>query len=842
MTTDCFYLDNKWSIKESEFNANDENLISDLDLKKGWLSAEVPGDVHVDLYKAGKIKDPYYSDNSKECEWVTEKDWIYRKTFTVSKEFLKEKTNIVFDGIDTYATVWLNGKKIGECENMFREFNFDITDVVKENEENELIVKVKSIKHMMENFPYQKYFACFNTARIFVRKAQCHFGWDWAPELPATGIWQGVKIISQAAGNIENVSIKTLLDGKVSFFIKVDRMPTIDELAQSKEEIGHAKIEDELFIQVCNADDVFEKKIIVRGGKNFTTLEIPNPKLWWPNGYGEPSLYNYKVTLLRNSVELDSKSGKFGIRDIELKQEPLKEGGFGFQFLINKTPIYCKGANWVPLDCFTGTIKDEKYKTMIRFAKEANFNMLRVWGGGIYEKDIFYDLCDEQGIMVWQDFMFACSDVPDDHAWFVEMVIPEIEYQVNRLKIHPSIVYWCGGNEKTGSYGLKKSYGDKLFHYIIRGICNNYDDTRPYGAASPFSFSDLGNDQDSGDTHCNCLESSFKRGMLPFREEIEKIQAVFNSECAIQGPARFQSVDKFIPENKQWPLNDLWSFRYKDNPYNTLVEDYLDIQRLAADIFFGECNDVKDFLKKGMTAHSEILKAEIEHQRCRKWTNAGFMFWMYSDIWPTGTWAVVDYYGVPKSAYYAVGRAYNPLLVSIQQLNGDVKVFVSNDLLEKVEGKFEYGQAKVDGQLIWSKKVEHIVINANEALEVVSVGSMIQNVPNSYIFARLQGDKYKANTTFFHKLWKDIDWQEPVLSMKVIDEKTESDNFVKVIVIKAEKYARAVNLNLPENIQAFFSDNFFDLEAGESKIVSIVSDKNYAMDDIRIDNWLTEWI
>ncbi|MEN6313037.1 MAG: sugar-binding domain-containing protein [Clostridiaceae bacterium] len=842
MPQNTFYLDSKWKIKDFSSSGIDDNELSDINPDNSWIDAEVPGDIHNDLFKAGKIKDPYYSDNSADCGWITEKDWYYYKTFRLPESFFKSKTFIAFEGIDTYSNVWLNGKKIGITDNMFREFSFDVTDLIRKNEENTLIVRIKSIKHMMKELPHQKYFACFNTARIFVRKAQCHFGWDWAPDLPAVGIWQGVKIIASDEGQIQDVFIQTRIDGRVSFFIRVDRKPAINQLANAKEEIRQEKIEDDLLVQVSSGNLVYEKKIDVRGGKNHLTIQVENPRLWWPNGYGQPELYHYSIKLLRRGAEIDKKEGKFGIREIELKQEPLKEGGFGFQFNINGTPVYCKGANWVPVDCFTGTARDEKYKNLVNLAREANFNMLRVWGGGIYERDIFYDLCDQNGIMVWQDFMFACSDVPDDHHWFVDMVIPEIEYQVKRLRNHPSVVYWCGGNEKTGSAGLKVSYGERLFRYIIRGICNDLDITRPYGAASPSSFSDLGNDMDSGDTHCNCLESSFKKGMTVFREEIEKIHAVFNSECAIQGPARYQSMSRFVPAEKLWPLNDLWEFRYKDNPYNTLVETYLDIQKNAAEKLFGRIDNVQEFLKKAMTAHAEILRAEIEHQRCRKWVNNGIMFWMYSDIWPTGTWSVVDYYELPKPAYYAVKRAYQPVLVSIQQIGGDTKVFISNDLLQELTGIVEFGQASIYGGTLWEKELNNITVKENESVEIADIGSRILEIPDSYLFARFRGNGQTAGATFFPDLWKDIDWQEPGLSYEVISETGVDGRFEKAIKISAKLYARMVSINLPGDMYARFSDNFFDLEAGEAKFVTIVTGANFNCNELRLSHWLTEWI
>ncbi len=841
MSKSLLYLNGSWKVKEFEYQDEKEGSLPPILFNDGCIDAEVPGDIHNDLYKARRISDPYYADNSKDCEWVTEKDWYYYTRFILPNGFLKEQTKIVFEGIDTYSTIWLNGRKIGNTDNMFREFSFDISELVKEGEENELVIKVSSIKHIMKKIKCKKYFACFNTPRIFVRKAQCHFGWDWAPNLPAVGIWQGVKVISSNQGQIIDVTVRTRISGEVSFFIKLDREPGMSDLDGVKKNTDIEYYNDELLVQV-NGDKTFEKKIDVRGGKNHLTIEIKNPKLWWPNGYGEPNLYNYTVKLLRDGSEIDKKEGRFGIREVELIQEPIKEGGFSFRFHINRVPVFCKGANWVPIDCFTGTVKDEKYENLILLAKDANINMLRVWGGGIYEKDIFYDLCDQNGIMVWQDFMFACSDVPDDHCDFVDRVIPEIEYQVKRLNNHASIVYWCGGNEKTGSAGMKVSYGEKMFHYIIRGICSDIDPTRPYSPASPFSFSDLGNDQDSGDTHCNCLEHSIKRGITEFREEINNNNTVFNSECAILGPSSYQSMSRFIPKDKLWPLNDLWEYRFADNPYNTLEETYLGIQTNIANGLFGKFDNVKEFLKKAMTGQYEILRSEIEHQRIRKWYSGGVMFWMYSDIWPTGTWAVVDYYELPKPAYYGIKKAFEPLIISIQKYNGRIRVYIINDLVEDIKGKVEFGQAEVDGKILWQKEICDLAVNANQSMEIIDINDFITDNPNSYLFARFKDGSHTIRTTFFHGLWKDIEWQQPELSCNVIKQTVAMDSFIKEIEIECKKYARMVNINLPNNQFAYISDNFFDMEAGEKKQVMIKSKNDFDVSKINIDHWLTEWI
>lgn len=835
MTANVLKLDGIWKLYDGEGLYNDTVDFIRINEGKEFIAAEVPGDIHADLFKAGRINDPYFGYNAGKCGWVTEKDWLYLKKFKIEKSFSRSKTMVVFKGIDTYAVIFFNGKKIGEANNMFLKYEFDVTGLIRDNEENELAVVIRSVKKEMAKFPLQKYFGCFNTPRIFIRKAQCHFGWDWAPELPAAGLWQGVDLVSYDKCRIVDTNVWTKTDGRITFIVELDyniRRP----------EDYNKKHNDELLIVIEDGEKKINKKVPVRGQRNLTTVKIENPKLWWPNGYGSPNLYSYSVKLIRNGNVLDGSRGRFGIREVQLVQEPNEKDGFSFGFYINGKPIYSKGSNWVPVECFTGTLTDEKYRDLIRMAREGNMNMLRVWGGGFYEKDIFYDLCDENGIMVWQDFMFSCSDIPDEYEGFTEMVEKEAIYQIKRLRNHPGIIYWCGCNEKTGAFGFKDNYGAKTIYILLRGICGEYDPTRPYMPQSPISFSDICNDPESGDTHVNCLEESVKDGMETYREKLAKIDSAFNSETAILGPSRLQSIKKFIPEDKLWPLNELWEYRFLDNPYNSLQDiTYLGQQKIMAEGLFGKFENLEEFIKKAMTAHSEILRSEIEHNRSKKWHSAGVMNWMFSDIWPTGTWALIDYYKLPKPAYYAAKRAYQPLLPVFTQESDGIILTVVNDKLEDISCNIEYGQRKVDGAILWSTLLENHNIKANMNTEIIEINGRARDDKDSYLYAKIRSEKYSTSTTFFHKLWKDIEWQRPEVEFSVVDEWFDGEAYKKTIKIESDQYARMVNLNLSDDQYAFYSDNFFDLEAGEKKDVTIESKEDFKVSDISIMHWLDEW-
>lgn len=829
-------LDGKWELTPVEH----EEIEAQSD---GYpIEALVPGDVHADLLRAGKIENPYYGDNIEKIKWTTRKDWYYRRTFKLPKNFLRLKTELVFDGIDTYGTVWLNGVEIGKTENMFRQYRFDVTDHVKPGE-NELVVKIGATIPIIESFDPKEYFACFYVPRIFVRKAQCQFSWDWAPHLPALGIWQSVWLESSDHGRITDVCVRPSCDGRISFFVETDQRRLRQDL-DGRVDRGR-KFETgvpawDIVVEVSGHGQKVKKTVRLRGQKNHLTLTLKDPKLWWPNGLGEPNLYDYKVSLVDGRTVLESRKGRFGVREVELIEEPNPERGFSFRFRINGQNVFCKGANWVPADCFPGTVTDDKYRYLIRLAKEANFNMLRIWGGGIYEKDIFYDLCDEHGIMVWQDFMFACSDYPDDQPWFVDLVIPEIQYQVRRLRNHPSLVYWCGGNEKTGSAGFKIHYGEKIYHTIIAGICADLDPTRPYHPASPYSLSDLGNDMDSGDTHRSCYEDAFRIGIEHFRDEIAKIQTVFNSEFGLHGPVLFRSLVKFIPAEYLTPPNPVWELHVQDNPYNSLAETFSEVQMKVAERLFGPFKDVKEFIKFGTTSHSEILREEFENHRRRKYANSGAMFWMFADTWPCGSWSVVDYYGLPKPAYYAAKRACQPVLPSFKRDGDQYGLYLISDLRKPIAGTLTFGQMSVEGKILWQEK-RGLKIPADSSVSAAAFpAKKVRDDPKSFLFAIFRYGRSDARTTWFPNLWRAVAWPDPGISLKVLRQKKVGSVHFASVQLHAKRYGRCVNLSVPDE-NAIFSDNFFDMLPGEKRIVTIESAHPFDARKIRADHWGTVW-
>ncbi len=796
-------------------------------LTDATYKATVPGDVHNDLLKSAVILDPYYSDNALKCGWVTEQDWIYEKQFDVTEEMLENKLNLVFDGIDTFSEIYVNGTKIGDTNNMFLRYSFRINEYVTVGK-NTLSVKLLSIRKKASEFPKEGYFGCFDVQRIFIRKAQCHFSWDWAPNFPAMGIWLDVRLEVLPANEITHVIIRPELDGRAAIIVHLGK--ELNPWCVDKKFIR---------VKVWDNETTVEKTVSVAGYKTICNIFVDNVKLWWPKSLGEPHLYNYEATLIEDDIETHKKSGHFGFRTIEHDQSPADTQKFYCKFKINGEEIFLKGANWVPLDIMTGCISEDKYRKAITMAHEANYNCLRVWGGGIYEKEIFYDICDETGMLVWQDFQFACADIPDDYEDFTEQVIEEVEYQIARLQTRPSFFVATGGNEKTGTAGTLKSRGDHLVYYTICGMCHHLDGTRPYMPSSPYSFGSVGNDLTSGDSHVNSYEPSIGHGRFTeFRDILAEREAPMASEIAIQGACRVESLKKYIPKESLWPVNEIYNLHYTRNPYDGYGGiPFVEKQIKAATEAFGELDCLARYVKYSMALHSEYVRADSEFHRSRKGDCGGAMFWMFSDIWPSGTWAHLDYYMIPKAAYYAAKRSYKPVTPIVTKHKDGIFAFVVNDTLKEAKGTLAIRYIDTLGNL-YSEKSIPVTAAANASTKVICVDDIIEKGTNRIIVAEFTTDDESTKTFFFPDLWKDVMWYDPQLKVSI---ERKCDRCATVTITATAAYARMVNVVIPEFSGTYISDNFFDMEKGETRIIEIKADTPFATEDIAVKHWLDEW-
>lgn len=792
-------------------------------LTEKWIDADVPGDVTVALSKAGELpKDLFYRDNLKQAKWVEQKYWWYEREFTL-KSLPKNKLELVCNGLDLFATVYVNGEKAGESNNAFKPFRFDVTDLVKQGTNKigvEFAPTRKKVEELHEKYP--QYWSLFTPGRSLVRHAQCQFGWDWAPDALALGIWQDVFLEESDGAKIENLFVEAQLDGDCCVRIE---LPLLDQEELPKG-VPLANIPPYYTVGTLHAEILYAGDVVAQGAvktagvHNFICMNVDDPKWWWPNGMGEQSLYECRVTLLdAEGVEQDVMTKTFGFRSVEIEEKKLETDRISFTFLINGERCFIKGANWVPAHCFPGVIEDETYEYLVRRAQEANYNMLRIWGGGIYENDRFYEECDKRGIMVWHDFMNACAEPPDDNDLFLRNMIEEAEYQVKRLRNHPAVACWCGGNESSSSHRYEPDRpGRRLTRYYYRGVVDDLSPFTPYIPGSSHGKSDFGQIQTSGETHWSMWPRKNEDGYGTYRDRLKLVRTVFNGEICLQGPSPLESQLQFLDKSDIWPPNDIVDFHVMNHPALPDVHPRFVISQLkAAEEIVGSCDSAERFINNAMMAHAEMVREELGFYRSTKWGNSGAMLWMFNECWPCSNWANVDFYGALKPAYWMEKKLFAPLAVTIKRIHEEFTLHLLNDTLKDAVGTVTVRCMNIFGEVFWEENLDGLC-PANNAMQVASVAP--SRVKGDNLFLRMEwtveGKLYSAN--YFPQLFKDIAFEEPKLTWEL------TGNTLK---ITSENYARFVYVDIPlcrvRNVT--LSDNYFDLISGETKTVEIKSSR-----------------
>ncbi|MBN2773349.1 MAG: glycoside hydrolase family 2 protein, partial [Prolixibacteraceae bacterium] len=611
-----------------------------------WMPATVPGTVHTDLLANKKIEDPYYRLNELDMQWIDKVDWEYKTTFNVDKETLGAgRIALDFKGLDTYADVFVNGNKVESTDNMFREYLLDVKDFVKEGE-NELHIVFRSpVIEGLKKYDAQGYVIPVSDndqavrgqveggkmVSIYTRKAGYHFGWDWGPRLVTSGIWRPVYLKAWDEARIENIQIvqNSVTEEKatMSAVFEVDAING-----------GSGKL------SISNGGVILAKKQIdfKPGIQTYhVDFEIKNPELWWTNGLGEPHLYTLTGEVNLNGYKTTANE-RIGIRTLELVRDK-DDQGTSFYFKLNGVPVFMKGANYIPNDVFLPRVTEENYKRVINTSKESNFNMIRVWGGGIYENDIFYDLCDEAGILIWQDFMFACAMFPGDEA-FLENVKQEAIDNVKRLRNHPSIGLWCGNNEILGAWfgwGWKqaaereskenadkiwKAYTD-IFHKILPEAVGEYDQQRSYWGSSPSSGLGIPADLKNGDEHY----WGVWWGKEPFKNYATHI-ARFMSEYGFQSFPEIATVRKYAEPEDYNILSEVMNSHQRSSIGNETIEYYM-LQE------YNQPKDFESFLYVNHVLQAEGIKFALEgHRRAMPYC-MGSLYWQINDCWPVASWS-----------------------------------------------------------------------------------------------------------------------------------------------------------------------------------------------------------
>lgn len=797
-----------------------------------WMRAKVPGDVHLDLLENKVIEDPLYGDNAEECRWIEERIWTYKKNVFVPEGFKEDRVEFIFKGLDLDAEIFLNGSKIGEHHNAFIPCIVDVTESIKEGD-NDLTVKLDVGKKRVKDKPLKKYYAeeiersCSvlrGPDRIWMRKPQFVFGWDWAPYLPTCGIWRDVELRSY-----ENVAIR---DVCLRSHIKENTAVIDVEAEMENFRSGSLKVDLSISLQ-GEKKHLLKKTLTLSSGldKISCKLEVPNPELWYPQPVGEPYLYNVALTICKNNEELDSYSTKYGIREVKLIQEPIEEGK-SFIVSVNKKRVFCKGANWVPADSIPVNVSKEKYRKLIELASKANFNMFRIWGGGIYEDPLFYQLCDEYGIMVWQDFMFACAPYPDDDYEFMQEVEREAHVIIRELRNHPSLILWCGNNENQsihheGAWGGRKVrlYGLTIYDELLPNVCKILDPTRPYRPSSPYGGKNP-NCEEEGDRHAwqVTLQSKDSYERVNYkRYTVDK--GKFITEFGHLAPPVKESLLEFTPQKELYVNSSTWKYHNnifeKGNIKAALERFFIPQEKLS----------LEEFIVSSEMLQAEALKFALEHWRRRMFNTAGVLFWMYSDCWgTTAGWTVVDYYLRLNPSYFYVKGAFESVHISLRE-TWPIEVWITNDTYNVYRVNIEYGIKTFDGEELIKEYKQQEIPTAGTRLvgKVDTTGISQKQRSGVFCYAKLYSEnRLISQNRCFLVDFKHLELPEPKIKTTL---KKLSESVYR-LKLNSENFAWMVNIELSKGI--LLNDNYFDILPGENYEVTATLPKTVSIEDINI--------
>ncbi len=783
--------------------------------KKDSIPAGVPGCIHTDLLAAGQIAEPFYRDNERGLQWIENKNWLYFTSFHIDRKLLKSERIILrFNGLDTLAAVTLNGKKIGKTDNMFRVWEFDVKKILKPGK-NKLEVLFSSTLPYLRKAKQARELGSFpvldyeKVSQGYIRKMQSNYGWDWGPRLVTCGIWRPVQLIAFSTARFKDVLIvqehkKELVNLRIKTELEIEKLYT-------------CKVE--IKVKYKGKAAAYLKQDINTGVKEFN-LQLRAPRLWWPNNLGSQPLYDVEIKLFDPENKLlDRQNKRIGLR--ELKVITKKDNyGESFYFQVNGVPFFAKGANWITPEPFPASGTPSVYYRLLADAKAANMNMLRVWGGGVYENDEFYDLCDELGLLVWQDFMAACLPVPVHKAEFIENFCREAEDNVKRLRHHPALALWCGNNELEQAHSsntaepgkmLWKDYIE-LFDVRLHNIVELLDPDRRYWPSSPHSPSKdraAHANPKYGDSH---VWNVWHGG-----EAFEYYLACkhrFVSEFGFQSFPELETVKTFtLPEDRDIE-SKIMKHHQRCGDGNTRILDFIGR-------YFRPPKDFDAILTLSQITQSLGIGHGVEHFRRIMPVCMGTLYWQINDCWPVASWSSIDYYGRWKALHYAAKRFYAPLLVSgtYEAKSGTVSIYAINDMKEEMKVRANWSLYRLNGSKIFSgSRRVPLQPGTSVVLKDLDVKGHIGKLSEKdlvlFIALEAGGKPVSENIVLFTKP-KAINFEAPEISFSAA--KAGAD--LAVIKLKTNKPALWLRIKTKDaNIR--FSDNFFHLEPGKIKLIT----------------------
>ena len=768
------------------------------------VPAQVPGSVYHDLLTAGEIPDPFYRDNENEALKLMDNDFVYSRSFTVPASLLENDAVVLHcDGLDTLATVTVNGCLVGTAKNMHRTYEFDVKSVLRAGE-NEISVKFDSpTRFIKEAYALSRADGSSDAMVGFplIRKAHCMFGWDWGPRLPDAGIWRDIRILGVKTARIRDVHVLQFHEeGKVTLEVNTH----VTELT------GSADVK----VSVTAPDGT----VFTAEGEK-AVMEIENPALWWPNGLGDQPLYTVTVEL---GDGLDSWSRRIGLRTLTVTRKK-DQWGESFSHCVNGVDVFAMGADYIPEDNLLPRVNPERTRRLLEDAKAANMNCVRVWGGGYYPDDFFYDICDELGLLVWQDFMFACAvyNLTED---FEENIKAEFVDNIRRLRHHASLALWCGNNEMeqfvaqgewVSSLRQKADY-IKMYEYIIPKILKEEDPQTFYWPASPSSGGSFDEPQDPnrGDVHY----WDVWHGLKPFTDYRNYLFR-YVSEFGFQSFPCMETIEAFTAPEDRNVFSYVMEKHQRNASANGRIVSYLSQMYLYP-------GELTDLVYASQLLQAQAMQYGVEHWRRNRNDSRcmGAVVWQLNDCWPVASWASIDYYGRWKALHYYEKRFFTPVLISCHEegilsqntnvnaepfdLKKTARLNVSNETLQPFTGKASWALRRPDASVIDSGSFE---VNC-PAMSAVWLPQQdfsdkaTYDCYYSYALEDGQGNVVGEGTVLFCAP-KHFHFADPQLEAHI-----EGDE----IVVTAKAYARSVELMAgPDTL---LSDNYFDMNAGTRRV------------------------
>lgn len=798
---------------------------------EAWLPAAVPGTVHTDLLRNGVIDQPFYGTNEHDLQWIDKKNWEYRTVLTLEEKWQTlAVTELVFAGLDTYADVYVNNVHALSADNMFRSWTVNVKGLLQAGE-NEIRIVFRSV--VTEDLPKlaqlgydlpapndQSELGGLQEQRIsvFARKAPYHYGWDWGPRFLTSGIWREAVLEGRDIAVIKDLYIRQNAvspnEARLTAVVEVDAPEAWSGM-----------------LRVTAEGQEWMKAASLVPGNQVVELElvIDTPRLWWCNGLGLPELYQFRAELLEGEEAVAVSEITTGLREIKLVRKP-DERGASFHFELNGVPVFAKGSNHIPNDSFITEVTEERYRHEIATAVESNMNMLRVWGGGFYEEEAFYRLCDEYGLLVWQDFMFACSMYPGDEP-FLNNIREEAVYNVRRLRNHPSIAVWCGNNEidsawsqfeENMGWGWKEKLSadiretlwaayEEIFHKILpEAVAANHPGV-DYWPSSPLRELTRGQDQHAtrimgeGDIHY----WGVWHGIEPFENYNLKVGR-FMSEYGFQSFPELKSVLSYAEEADMELESKVMLAHQKNGRGNQLIKEYMDM-------YLPQPKDFRGFLYMSQVLQAEAIRIAIESHRRNKPYCMGTLYWQMNDCWPVASWAGMDYYGRWKALQYTVRKSFKDVLLSIDGTDGDtLKVHAVSDRRQALDGELVIRLHDFSGALLreWSQPVT-LAADSAAVVFTLPVAELLEGREPAQVLlvaSLLEGGQVLEHKEHYFAAAKDIPLSKPVITVTEVP-----GSAGKSFTLSSDVLARGVHLTVEE--EGIFSDNFFDLLPGELKTI-----------------------